>query len=277
MADHPDLADRLILNAGSPDNHLRNENCRINVLHTLPSRAMLADALAQFLVKKRWSNVLLVTGTRTADVALSQAFRNAFKKFRVKVISHKPWPFQSDLRRSAGAEVPLFTQGVNFDVLVVADETDDFGRYLAYNTWTPRPIAGSHGLRPTAWDQVVEQWGAAQLQKRFRKLAGRAMTAHDYAAWVAVRAIGEAVTRTNTSDMTAVTDYMRSQKFKLAAFKGRPVSFRHWNGQLRQPIPLVSAGAVVTRAPIEGFLHHRTVLDSLGRDQPESRCEFKRP
>ena len=277
LADHPTAIGRLIVNAGAADDRLRNTDCRTNILHTLPSRSMLADALAQFLIKRRWTNIFLVTGARPADVALGNAFRDAFRKFRAKIVADKPWPFVADLRRTAGAEVPLFTQGVDFDVLVVADETDDFGRYLAYNTWVPRPIAGSHGLSPTAWDGVVEQWGAAQLQRRFQKQAKRLMKARDYAAWAAVRVIGEAVTRTNSAEVKTVSAYIRGKQFKLAAFKGRPVSFRTWNGQLRQPIPLVTAGAVVLSAPIEGFLHRRTELDTLGRDEPESNCRLSQP
>ncbi len=275
LADHPAAKGRLIFNAGAGDNELRDQDCRANVVHSLASRAMLGDALAQFLVKKRWTKAFLVSGTRPGDVALGEAFRNAFKKFRLKIVADKPWPFDADLRRSAGAEVPVFTQGVDYDVLVVADETDDFGRYIAFNTWLPRPVAGSHGLRPTAWDPVVEQWGAAQLQSRFHKQAKRGMNARDHAAWLAVRVIGEAVTRTNSGDVATVLRYLRSAEFKLAAFKGRPVSLRPWNGQLRQAIPLVTAGAVVANAPVEGFLHQRNELDTLGLDVSESACKLK--
>ena len=65
---------------------------------------------------------------------------------------------------------------------------------------------------------------------------------------------------------------MRSDEFELAGFKGRPLTFRAWNGQLRQPIPLVHPRALAAQAPLEGFLHHRNELDSLGLDQPESAC-----
>ena len=44
----------LVLNAASRDDGLRERDCRANVVHTPPSRAMLADALAQYLVWKRW-------------------------------------------------------------------------------------------------------------------------------------------------------------------------------------------------------------------------------
>ena len=53
----------------------------------------------------------------------------------------------------------------------------------------------------------------------------------------------------------------------------RALSFRAWNGQLRQPVFLLWPGAVVATAPLEGFLHQRTEMDTLGLDQPESACK----
>ena len=157
-------------------------------------------------------------------------------------------------------------------MVVVTDEDRDYAQYLLYNTWLPRPIAGSAGMRPVAWSPVIEQWGAAQLQSRFHKLAGRDMTATDYGNWAAVRSIGEAVTRLKSAEPATVRNYLLSPDFELAGFKGAPLSYRTWNGQLRQSVQLVHADAVVANAPLEGFLHARTELDTLGLDEPESRC-----
>ncbi|MEM9813184.1 MAG: branched-chain amino acid ABC transporter substrate-binding protein, partial [Pseudomonadota bacterium] len=169
--------------------------------------------------------------------------------------------------------VPLFTQDLpRHDVLLIADEIADFGRYIAYNTWEPVPVAGSEGLRPVAWAPVVEQWGAAQLQGRFEETADRDMAPLDYAAWAAVRTIGEAVTRTSSDDAATLRAFILSDAFELAGFKGRPLTYRGWNGQLRQPIPLVTERAVVASAPLEGFLHRTTELDTLGLDAPETAC-----
>ncbi|MEC8795356.1 MAG: branched-chain amino acid ABC transporter substrate-binding protein, partial [Pseudomonadota bacterium] len=166
-----------------------------------------------------------------------------------------------------------FTQDFGeYDVLIVADETDDFARYIAYNTWLPRPIAGSEGLRPRTWAPVVEQWGAVQLQSRFNDQSARDMRPRDYAAWAAVRAIGEAVTRTNQGEVDTLRAFMLSDDFELAGFRGRPLTWRDWNGQLRQTIPLVTERAVVANAPLPGFLHQHNELDTLGIDRPESAC-----
>lgn len=273
IADLPEAQEALLFNASAPETELRGTACRSNLLHTLPSHAMRTDALAQFLVKRRWDRLALVAGTHDSDLAYAQALRGSLTKFGLRLRGEKTWAFDADMRRNASQEVPLFTQELpDHDVLLIADELHDFGRYIAYNTWDPRPIAGSEGLSPTAWSGVVEQWGAAQLQSRFEKTAQRPMGARDYAAWAAMRALGEAVTRTNRGDVAALRDYILGSEFELAGFKGRPLSFRDWNGQLRQPIALVHSRAMVAMAPLEGFLHPVSELDTLGQDRPETTC-----
>ncbi len=261
----------LIFNAGSPANALR-KSCKSNLLHTLPSRAMLADALGQWLKAKRLQRWLLIRGQQPEDIRYAESIQRAAKRFGAKVVAEKVWSFDTDLRRTAQKELPLFTQGEDYDVVVVADERGDFGEYVPFNTWLPRPVVGTQGLTPVAWHRVVEQWGAAQLQSRFDKLTGRWMTSTDYASWAAVRSIAEAVTRTGSTDSQTLTAYLRGDQFQLAAFKGRKLSFRPWSGQLRQPIPLVHPRALVSQSPQPGFLHPTNELDTLGFDKPEVRC-----
>ncbi|MFV0409108.1 MAG: ABC transporter substrate-binding protein [Paracoccus sp. (in: a-proteobacteria)] len=267
------LPGALIFNASRADNNLRAGDCRANLLHTTPSDAMLADALAQFVASRRWENLALVTGPRPEDEALAESYRQALAKFGLSMGTEKAWPFEADLRRSAGAEVPLFTQDLgDYDLLLIADRADDFARYIAYNTWLPRPVAGSAGLQAKGWAPVVEQSGAAQLQSRFHDLAVRDMAPEDFGAWVAMRSIGEAVMRTGSADAATLRAHILSEEFELAAFLGRPLSYRGWDGQLRQPVPLVTAEALVAQAPLEGFLHQVNEMDTLGGDSRESEC-----
>ena len=273
LADLNEAQNAILINASAPDVDLRGTECRSNLLHAIPSRTMLTDALAQFAVKKRWSNWVMIEGDRDGDRALGNAYERSATKFRLKLAAKKTWKFDADMRRSAANELPLFTQDFpDHDLLVVVDEPGDFARYIPYNTWLPRPIAGSAGLMPVTWSRVVEQHGAAQLQSRFNELAGRSMRPIDYAAWAAMRSIGEAVTRTNSNSVNALRQYILSDKFELGGFKGRKLTFRKWNGQLRQPIPLAHPNAVSALAPLEGFLHQHNELDTLGLDQPESKC-----
>ena len=156
----------------------------------------------------------------------------------------------------------------------MADEAGEFGEYLAYRTWDPRLIAGTQGLKPNSWHRTHEQWGATQMQNRFRRESGRWMTEVDYHAWTALRAIGETITRIKSNDVNEVQKYLLGEKFGLGAYKGVKVSFRSWNGQLRQPILLAAPRSMVSVSPQEGYIHPFSELDTLGKDQPESSCKF---
>ena len=268
------IDDVLIFNTRAKNDSLRNENCMKNFFHITPSYSILSDALTQYLVKKKWKKWFLVTGPKENDRLYAQALKSSAKKFNIKIKEEKTWDFTSDLRRTAGKEVPIFTKGSNYDVLVVADEAGEFGEYLAYRTWDPRPIAGTQGLKPNSWHRTHEQWGATQMQNRFRRESGRWMTEVDYHAWTAVRALGETITRTQSNDVKKVQEYLLGDKFGLGAYKGVKVSFRSWNGQLRQPVLLAAPRSMVSVSPQEGYIHPVSELDTLGKDQPESSCKF---
>ncbi|WP_040268800.1 ABC transporter substrate-binding protein [Pseudomonas rhodesiae] len=268
------LPDSLLFNAGSADDRLRSTECLANVLHTLPSRAMLADALAQFLVLRKWQKALLIVGPTEDDQAYAAALRRAAKRFGVQLVAEKAWRFDNDQRRSAQADMPLFTQTAEYDVVLVADERGDFGEYVPYQTWYPRPVAGTQGLTPTGWHKTVETYGAAQLQKRFEALAGRWMNDRDFAAWMAVRSVASAVNKLHQVDPQPIRQLELSEQLPLDGFKGRKLSYRAWNGQLRQPIPIVQPRALVSTSPQDGFLHPTNEMDSLGYDQPEVTCRF---
>ena len=263
----------LLLDVGTSDDSLRNEQCAANVLHVLPSRAMRADALAQYMMKKRWRKWFLVIGPSEEDKLYAAAIKRAAKRFGMKIVVEKVWEHTYDARRTAQSDVPVFTQGEDYDILVVADEQGLFGEYLDYRTWIPRPVIGTQGLIATAWHRTHEQWGAVQIQNRFKERAGRWMEEQDYGAYLAVRAIGEAAARTKSNELDAIKAYLLSDQFALQGYKGKPLSFRPWNGQLRQPVLLAAPRSMVAVAPIESFLHPKTVLDTLGFDQPESHCK----
>jgi len=273
LADLPEAKDTLLLDIATQDDALRNADCRANVLHLLPSRAMRADALAQYLLKKRWTQLFLLQGSHDEDRLYGDAVKRAAKRFGLEIVSEKAWEHTADARRTAQADVPVMTQADDeYDVLIVADERGEFGEYLDYRTWLPRPIAGTQGLTATSWHRTHEQWGAVQLQNRFKEKYGRWMEEIDYGGYLAARAVGEAATRAQSGELKPVKDYMLSPAFALQGYKGTPLSFRPWDGQLRQPVLLAAPRSLVAVAPIEGFLHPKTELDTLGYDQPETTC-----
>lgn len=274
LADSPAAKDVVIFNVSAADVRLRDADCRARVLHVIPSRDMLADALMQFLTSKRWMRILLVAGPGEGDRLYAEAIKRSARKFGLKIVEEKSFDARgADIRDSATDELTLATRGPEHDVVAVADEADEFGDVLPYNTASPRPVVGTHGMTPAAWGKPVEAWAAVQLQDRFKKLAGRQMDSVDYSGWMAVHAVGEAATQLKNPDPAAISALVLGTTFEVGGFKGRALSFRTWNGQLRQPVYLLWPGAVVATAPLEGFLHQRTEMDTLGLDQPESACK----
>lgn len=277
IADLPAAQKMILFDAATTDDVLRNEQCRANVLHILPSRAMRADALAQYMMKKRWTKWFLVVGTQPEDQLFAEAIKRSAKRFNMSLVAEKTWGHTFDARRTAQSDVAVFSQtDDDYDVLVVADERGEFGEYLEYRTWLPRPVMGTQGLIATAWHRTHEQWGAVQIQNRFKEQAGRWMEEQDYAAYLAVRAVGEAAARTQSNELKPIKEYLVSEKLALQGYKGTPLSFRAWDGQLRQPVLLSAPRSLVAVAPIEGFLHPKTELDTLGYDQPESHCQWSK-
>jgi ABC transporter substrate binding protein (PQQ-dependent alcohol dehydrogenase system) len=277
------LRDRktVMFNAGAIDDRLREQDCRANVIHVAPTRSMLADALAQYLVWKQWKRWLLVVGSHEADKLYAVALRRAATRFGAKIVEERVFEDTGGARRTDSGvtliqrQMPVFTQRAPaYDVLVAADESEVFASYLPYRTWDPRPVAGSAGLVPTSWDAAHDQWGAIQIQNRFIKLNSRRMTARDMQAWTAARMIGEATSRTNSGDPKSVFDFIKGSNFSVAAFKGQRLTLRDWNLQLRQPILLVDGRMVVSVSPQEGFLHQYSELDTLGVDRPETKCKL---
>ena len=272
----------LVFNVGATDDRLREEDCRRAVVHVAPTRSMLADALAQYLVWKRWSRWLLVAGSHPNDKLFADALRRAAGRFGAKIVQERTFEDTGGARRTDSGivqvqrQMPVFTQSAPaYDVLVAADESDVFAAYLPYRTWDARPVAGSAGLVPTSWDPSFDQWGAVQLQNRFIKAFSRRMSALDMQAWTAGRMIGEALTHTHAADAQTVLDFLKSPAFALAAFKGQKLTLRDWNQQLRQPILLADGRTVVSVSPQEAFLHQVSELDTLGFDRPESKCRLK--
>jgi ABC transporter substrate binding protein (PQQ-dependent alcohol dehydrogenase system) len=270
-----------LFNVAAPDDALRQESCRSNVIHAAPSRAMLTDALAQYLVWKKWTRWVLAYGSHREDGLLADAYRRSAKRFGARILKEIQFKDIGGARQTDSGvvqtqqQMPVFTQGLpDYDVLVTADENEVFAGYLPYRTWDARPVAGSAGLRPVSWSPASESWGGAQLQDRFIRMAHRRMTPLDMQAWTACRMIGEAASRCGSTNPAAIVQDMKSADFGIAAYKGQKLTLRDWDLQLRQPILLDDGRSVVSVSPQPGFLHQVTELDTLGFDRPETRCKL---
>jgi ABC transporter substrate binding protein (PQQ-dependent alcohol dehydrogenase system) len=271
-----------VFNLAAPDDSLRQQDCRADLIHVAPSRAMLADAVGQYLVWKKWTRWFLVYGSHPDDKLLADAYRRTAKRFGARIVYEKVSVDTGGSRETDSGvvqvqqQIPVLTQGApEYDVLIAVDENDVFAGYLPYRTWDPRPVVGSAGLEPATWDASSESWGGTQLQNRFVRLFHRRMRPLDMQAWTGVRIVGEAASRSKSSDPVKIVDYMKSPDFGVAAYKGQRLTLRDWDLQLRQPILLADGRTIVSISPQPGFLHQVTELDTLGIDRPETKCTLR--
>jgi ABC transporter substrate binding protein (PQQ-dependent alcohol dehydrogenase system) len=283
VSELPEAKGAVIFNTRSSRDELRQEDCRINVFHIIPNWAMRADALAQYLSWKKWRRWFVIHGTTPGDLEYLAAIRRAAQKFGAKIVTERSYEFDAGSRRTDSGhqqiqtQMPMLTQGSpDYDVIFVADVGEAFGDYLLFRTYEPRPVVGSQGLQAVAWHRSFEQYAGTQLQNRFEKQAGRFMTERDFTAWLGVRVVGEAVTRTGKNKPEEIDAFILSKDFEVAGFKGVGLNFRTWDHQMRQPILLSGPRTLVSISPQEGFLHQKYLTDTMGFDEPETKCRFKK-
>ena len=257
-------------NAGNTDNTLREQACRANLYHVVPSERMVSDALAQTLIARKWQRVLLLTGPTPEDLVRSAVVQASLKRFGLKVEASKPFKMSADPRERDLGNPLLLTGRAEYDVVWVVDTDGEFARTLPYRTALPRPVVGNGGLFAEAWAPRFERFGAPQLAKRFLKANQRPMTGIDWSAWMATKAILQAALAGPPAKMMQA---LNGADFNLDGFKGSRLSFRPWDRQLRQPMLLTDGQGVIAMAPIEGMLHPKNVLDTLGADAPEKLCK----
>jgi len=268
--------DVLLFNISEGANTLREAQCAAHLIHIYPSLRMQTDALAQYLRIRAWDKVLLLAGPSKADTAYAEGFRASAKRYALKIVEDRPFVMSNDPRERGKNNVALLT-GTNsdYDVIVLADQDGEFSRYVPFATNRPRPVMGGAGLDAATWHWTFERFGAPQLNSRFlRANDGRHMAGPDWAAWVAVKSIVQARVRGGSAEFKDLSAYLRGKSMRIDGFKGVALNLRPWNNQLRQPILLATHNAVISTAPVEGFLHQVNDLDTLGVDQKENTCTF---
>ena len=268
--------DVLLFNVSSFADSLRAEACAGNLFHTLPNNAMLMDAMAQFLVVKKWPRVLVLEGPLEEDRKMVVAFKRAAKRFGLTIVDVRSFLLTQDPRARESNRVEQLTSGDadSYDTVFVADAHGEFSYGVPYSTVLPRPVVGAHGLTPRAWHWSFLRHGAPQVNSRFERKYGRRMNDRDWAAWIAVKSVSEAVLRRESIEVAAIRKHLLDQDIKLDAFKGGGYSYRPWDNQLRQPILMTTNNWVTAMAPNKAFLHAENKLDTLGFDKPETQCRL---
>ncbi|HEY9095775.1 MAG TPA: ABC transporter substrate-binding protein [Hydrogenophaga sp.] len=269
------LGGAVIFNTGLDDDGLRAGGCAAVLLHSYPSRQMLSDALAQYLAARNWRKALVLQGPLPGDALLGQAWARSAKRYGIKTTQERPFKLSGDPRERDLANTRLLTGDRDHDVVAVMDSDGEFARSLPYATQWPRPVVGANGLMALAWHPQWERNGGPQLSRRFFKAAQRPMTGQDWAAWMAVRSVVAALVDNPKAAVGEQLKALREGRVFVDGFKGQRLSFRPWDGQLRQPLFLSHVDGVVGTAPVDGVLHPREVLDTLGVDEKESACKAR--
>ncbi|EHR69980.1 ABC-type branched-chain amino acid transport system, periplasmic component [Burkholderiales bacterium JOSHI_001] len=259
-----------VLNIGEAADRLRGTDCRARLLHLLPSERMRADAIGQWLVARKWAQVLLLVGPQPADAERAAVAQAAIKRYGLKVVASKPFKLSADPRERDLANPLLLTQG-SYDAVWVVDSDGEFARSLPYRTVLARPVVGDGGLAALGWHAQFERFGAPQVSRRFAKAANRPMTDRDWTAWMAGKALATAAAAAPKGPAAAFVKALTEQE--IDGSKGTVMSFRPWDGQLRQPMLLTDGTGVIGTAPVDGMLHPKDKLDTLGSDAPEKLCK----
>ena len=268
-----------VVNLGDAADRLRQQDCRARLFHTLPSERMRSDALAQALVARKWSKLLVLVGSSPQDALRAQTAQASIRRYGMQVVGVKPFKRSADPRERDLANPLLLTattNSANYDAVWVVDSDGEFARSLPYRTQLPRPVVGDGGLVAVAWHAQFERYGAPQVSRRFAKATHRPMTTQDWAAWVGAKALVALAISPNQNINPKPDRTQVLAQVVLDGSKGTGLSFRPWDGQLRQPLLLSDGQGVVALAPIDGLLHPSNVLDTLGADKPEQLCKTAR-
>lgn len=299
-----DAAERhgvLFLNARCADPVARDKHCSRHTLHVAASAAMYVDALAQWLVgeagRRRWCFVSAATPSATAVYerarrALEARGGEAVGRIEVDAGTDDLAAVVREIERTgadlafvdlAGEARRRFLEHYSaaapgFEVTGIAPEAPgEFG-------------AGASGPRvgtwPTMWHHALSRFGATQLNDRYHSRFGLEMDALGWAGWFAVKVAWEAVNRARTTTGSELARFLESGRGAFDGHKGRPLSFRPWDHQLRQPLYLVRPAAgpgeggweVVAELPRvargQTAASHE-LLDQLGDAEGESRCRLE--
>ena len=261
-----------VINISSKNNELRSFNCNKNLFHTIPSERMLTDSLAQYLSDKKWRKVLILTGPLEIDKAKSASFIESAKQFGLKIVDNRSFLLGNDPRARDQNDLDFLTGSAKYDAVYISDTHREFSYKVPFATHIRSAVIGSSGLTPRAWHWSYLRHGAPQVHGRFERMNKRRMTEEDWAAWVGMRAIAEALVRFKNNENFSFQDAFVSEEFKLDGSKGPVLNFRKWNRQLRQPIMLSTDNWVTSIAPLESFVHRVNNLDTIGIDSKTSKC-----
>ena len=245
---------------------------------------MLADALAQYLVWKKWNRWLLVLGPRDEDKLYADAIRRSAKRFGGKIVEERPFNYETGAsRRSDGGyeqiqqQIPTFTQSAPALRRAHRRRRRQSVRRLPSLSHLGRAPRRRHRRprRQRAGTRRIELWGGTQFQNRFKRLADRYHAARSTTTpGSRARMIGEAASRTKSDDFKD-----RSRLHQVARVRTRRLQGRR---PLRAQLERAGSPADPGRrrrscsSPCRrsrASCIRSSELDTLGVDKPETQMQ----
>ena len=263
----------LFFNITESSNDLRNNICLENFFHTFPSTAMFTDSISQYLIKKKWNKVLMLTGPLSEDKNFSNSFKQSTKKFGLKIIKEKFFVNSNDPRVRDKNSLAFLTKGKKYNAVFISDTDGEFALSIPNATMYPALVTGSSGLIANTWHWSYLRHGAPQLNGRFERLHNRRMESKDWSAWIAIKTLVESILRVQSINNNELIEFISSDNFKLDGSKGISLSYKKWSNQLRQTILLTTSDNWVTiKAPLDDFQNNNNNLDTLGISSKDITC-----
>lgn len=257
----------VVLNVGAADEALRNERCAPTLGHVLPSVTMYVDALVQWArERRRAGRFALATDGSERGREVEAAARRAVARAGAALVPEAEADLVLLATDAGGARAALARARGEGRAASVAGLGAEVPLALA-----PEEAAGAWVV---AWHHELERFSARELNNRFRRRFGAPLTEVSWAAWAAVKLIGEAVVRADVQDGAGLLRFIDSAA-PFDGHKGSALTFRPWDRQLRQPLyvigprpaPEAGRGAFAVWADVGG-----ADLDRLGTTAAETRC-----
>ena len=127
---------------------LRGEACEAHLLHTAPSRQMLTDAAAQYLIARDWNEVLVLQGPLEEDARMVEAFRHSAGTYGLKIDEERTFVLSNDPRMRDRNDLDLLTGRADYEAVFVADVHREFARSVPYSTQDPAAVTGAARTTP---------------------------------------------------------------------------------------------------------------------------------
>jgi len=288
------------LNTCARGGELRGDKCQRLTFHVEPDLVMYTHAMGQWLVqnnRKRWQYVI-------SDRAFGQEVYHWASRF----LQHQGgtelgrWviaPGQADfkdvlahLAHGAAEAVVVALRGAELRHFLEQYKATGLNTLLAgvpldmIALWQVNP-AVLQGVWVAAWYHGLERFSARELNRRFSRRFEKPAESFAWANWAAVKLVVEGVLRSGHAETSGLAAYLEGAP-PFDGHKGKALTFRAWNHQLRQPLYVLKARedkpenawdllqllgevpppAAPSKSVAEG-------LDTLGEPKTESLCRLE--